>query len=325
MKRIAIVGCGNIGSRHLQAIAKLPFPCIVQIIEPRENARQLAKSRLDEVSRAADNKDFRWNESVRDLESGADLTIVATSSVGRVSIINELFDLGHSRFLIEKMVCQSTKEYETLSRGMQSFNAKAWVNIPRRYFASYRNIRQHFLGDPPPFQMSVIAGNEGLGSNAIHFIDLFCWFCNEAKLKLSGELLEKRLFPNKRGENLLEFAGTIAGASESGSSLNITFLSASDHMPLIVNISSEDAHITVNESEGQLFRLAAESRPLSEEFRSEFVSDTTTRIADEILNHDSCMLPSVQESYFAHVELFRIFNAHIKLLTNEDSELCPIT
>ncbi len=324
MKRIAIVGCGNIGSRHLQAIAKLPFQCRVQIIEPSETAQRLAKSRLAEVPGTTSNKDFLWNESIRDLGSGSDLTIVATSSVGRVEIMNELFELDHSRFLIEKMVCQSAKEYGILTRRMQASNAKGWVNVPRRYFGSYQDIRQHFRGNSP-LQMSVVGGNEGLGSNAIHFIDLFCWLCNEPKLELSGDLLEKQLFPNRRGEHLMEFAGTIAGASAGGSSLNITFLSSGDRMPLIINICSESAHIIVNETEGRLFRLTADTRPLAEEFRTEFVSDTTTRIADEILTQDACALPTVQESYFAHTELFRIFNAHIKKLTNEERELCPIT
>ncbi|MGH9878163.1 MAG: Gfo/Idh/MocA family oxidoreductase [Nitrososphaerales archaeon] len=324
MKRITLVGCGNIGSRHLQAIAKLSFPCSVQIIEPSETAQRIAKSRLAEVPHFTNKIDFHWNVSLRDLKSESDLTIVATSSVGRVEIINQLIELGHSRFLIEKMVCQSAKDYEFLTRRMQSFNAKGWVNIPRRYYASYQNIRQHVRGDSP-LQMSVVAGNEGLGSNAIHFIDLFCWFCNEPRLELSGDLLEKQLFPNKRGENLLEFAGTIAGGSAGGSSLNISFLSSSDRMPLIVSIGSKGAHIIVNETEGQLLSLTAESRPLSEEFKTEFVSNTTTRIADEILNRDACSLPTVQDSYFAHAELFRIFNAHIKKLTNEERELCPIT
>ncbi|MGI0015711.1 MAG: Gfo/Idh/MocA family oxidoreductase [Nitrososphaera sp.] len=323
MKRIVLVGCGNIGSRHLQAIAKLPFPCSVQIIEPSETAQRIAKSRLAEVPHFTNKIDFHWNVSLRDLKSESDLTIVATSSAGRVEIINQLFELGHSRFLIEKMVCQSAKEYEFLTRRMRSFNAKGWVNIPRRYYASYQNIRQHFRGDS--LQMSVVAGNEGLGSNAIHFIDLFCWFSNEPRLELSGDLLEKQLFPNKRGENLLEFAGTIAGGSAGGSSLNISFLSSSDRMPLIVSICSKGAHIIVNETEGQLFKLTAESRPLGEKFKTEFVSDTTTRIADEILNRDTCSLPTVQDSYFGHAELFRIFNAHVKKITGEERELCPVT
>ncbi|MGI0024897.1 MAG: Gfo/Idh/MocA family oxidoreductase, partial [Nitrososphaera sp.] len=78
MKRIALVGCGNIGSRHLQAIAKLPFTCSVQIIEPSETAQRIAKSRLAEVPHFTNKIDFHWNVSLRDLKSESDLTIVAT-------------------------------------------------------------------------------------------------------------------------------------------------------------------------------------------------------------------------------------------------------
>ena len=46
-KRIILVGCGNIGSRHLQAIAKLSYDIQVDIVEPNNDAVSLAKTRLN--------------------------------------------------------------------------------------------------------------------------------------------------------------------------------------------------------------------------------------------------------------------------------------
>ena len=48
-KKILLVGCGNIGSRHLQALAKLPFEVNVEIIEPNKISQQLAIKRLNEI------------------------------------------------------------------------------------------------------------------------------------------------------------------------------------------------------------------------------------------------------------------------------------
>lgn len=323
-KRIAIVGCGNIGSRHLQAVAKLPVPCSVQIVEPSEAARRLAKSRLAEVPHAKRGNDFKWNSSVQELKGEFDLSIVATSSAGRVEIINQLLELGHLRFLVEKMVCQSAREYRSLIKRLYSFGAKGWVNTPRRYYDSYQKLKPHFRSDAS-IHISVLAGNEGLGSNAIHFIDLFLWFCNKKKLKLNGALLDRQLFPNKRGSDLLEFAGTITGASAGGSSLNISFLTQELEMPLLVTITSRKTCMIINESAQEMLNLGPKDRASREGFRNENVSDTTTKIANDILSRDDCLLATLKDSYSAHAELFRIFNTHIRKMTKEARELCPIT
>jgi hypothetical protein len=322
-KKIAIVGCGNIGSRHLQAVAKLPFPCTVHIVEPSKAAQRLAKSRLSEVPHANRSNDFKWNSSVHELKGEFDLSIVATSSVGRAEIINQMLELGHLRFLVEKMVCQSAREYTSLIKRLCSFGAKGWVNTPRRYYGSYQKIKSHFHKDS--VHMSVVAGNEGLGSNAIHFIDLFLWLCNKKKLRLNGALLDNHLFTNKRGSNLLEFAGTITGVSGGGSSLNISFLAQEPKMPLLVTTNSRKTCMIINESAQEMLKLGPKAQASREEFKNENVSDTTTKIAKDILFRDECLLATVSDSYSAHAELFRIFNAHIRKLTKEARELCPIT
>jgi len=34
VRRVILIGCGNIGSRHLQALAKLEYDLSVDIVEP---------------------------------------------------------------------------------------------------------------------------------------------------------------------------------------------------------------------------------------------------------------------------------------------------
>ena len=48
-KKIILVGCGNIGSRHLQALTKLNGEYLIEIIEPNDEAVLLAKLRLGEM------------------------------------------------------------------------------------------------------------------------------------------------------------------------------------------------------------------------------------------------------------------------------------
>ena len=48
--KIAIVGAGNIGSRHLQALAKVNYNLAITVIDPSNEALKLANERYNEVS-----------------------------------------------------------------------------------------------------------------------------------------------------------------------------------------------------------------------------------------------------------------------------------
>ena len=143
-KKILIVGCGNIGSRHLQALTKLNGNVTVDIVEHDSNSIKLAKSRLDEAGYDKKYFKFNWHKNFQTLDGYSDLVIVATLSKDRVKLIEKLLKIGYSRFLIEKLVCQSTSEYKYLLKIMKKFNAKGWVNTRCRYFKSYQKIKQFF-------------------------------------------------------------------------------------------------------------------------------------------------------------------------------------
>ena len=42
MKEITIVGCGNIGSRHLQAVSKIEDALEIHIVEPNDISKKNA-------------------------------------------------------------------------------------------------------------------------------------------------------------------------------------------------------------------------------------------------------------------------------------------
>ena len=54
------------------------------------------------------------NKSLSTIKNQSDLVIVATNSKGRVDLIQKLLELGHRKFIVEKMVCQSVEEYKKL-------------------------------------------------------------------------------------------------------------------------------------------------------------------------------------------------------------------
>ena len=319
MKKITLVGCGNIGSRHLQALVKLPFEAEIQIVDPNENSKKLAKTRLNEIDYKKSNFIFSWHTSLENIQE-SDLVILATNSTNRVELVEKLLEMGNSRFLLEKIVCQSEFEFEHLLSIINSKNAKAWVNTPRRYFDSYQKIKNQ-IENNQRINLIVNSGNIGLGTNAIHFVDLFFWLINYEEIILNGDFLDERLLPNKRGTDLKEFSGTIMGKASGGSTLSINFLSY-ENLQIFVNIFSEKDSLLIDETIEKIYDLRTQN---NSEFKIEYQSTLTTKITKDILEKDKSFLPTLKESKAAHYELFRIFNSHIKKITNLEVEKCPIT
>ncbi|MHA7646443.1 Gfo/Idh/MocA family oxidoreductase [Nitrosopumilus sp. S4] len=323
MKKICLVGCGNVGSRHLQAIAKLDFEIDVDIVEPIKDAIEMGKKRLDEIKYNDATHKFSWYKNIQELKDKPDLTIVATIATGRANMLCKLADMGHSRFLIEKMVCQSNKEYENILTKFHQKNIKAWINTNPRCFSSYQKLKE-FFGDSKKIHFSVTASNvSALGTNAVHYMDLFSYFIDDYKIIMNGEMLIHKIFPNKRGSDLMEFAGMITGKGTNDSTISMSFLPF-ENLPTIVNIIGNGKHLLIDETNEKVLDMVNhENKKFS--FTFEHASSITTKISKDILDKDSCGLTTLENSYILHKEIFRIFNKHITKITGKKMELCPIT
>ena len=323
MKKICLVGCGNVGSRHLQAVAKLPFPIDVDIVEPGLQSQELGKKRLDEIKYDKESHVFSWYKDIQDLNDKPDLTIVATTAMGRADLLCKLADMGHSRFIIEKMVCQSNEEYERIIKKFHEKEAVGWVNTNPRCFSSYQKLKQYFE-DSEMIHFSVTASNvSALGTNTIHYMDLFSYFTQDYNIKLDGGLLIDKIFPNKRSSQLMEFAGTVVGKIGNGSTITLSFL-PSNKIPTIVNIIGNDKHLLVDETNQKVLDMI-NHEDWKFGFSYEHASDMTTKFSQEILEKDSCGLTTIENSQILHKEIFSMFNLHVKKVSGKEMELCPIT
>lgn len=321
LKKVILIGCGNIGSRHLQALAKIKYDLLVEIVEPNEKAQVIGKLRLNQIRHNKSKHEYFWYKSISELKNKSDLVIIATNSKSRIDQIQQMLEMGNKRFMVEKIVCQSEEEYKNLLLLMKKFHAKGWVNTNRRYFKIYQKIKKNFK-DSKFLQVSIFSGNSGLGTNAIHYLDLFSWLVDNYKIKLDGQFLTNKLFKNKRGNDFKEFLGTIIGHNRNGV-ISLTFFPGKDEFSL-VNIYDKDKFACINELKEEAYFV---TRKKGKELKFKFVhtSDMTTKVAQDIFTYDDCLLPTLQNSYHSHRELFRVFNQHIKKISKKDIKLCPIT
>lgn len=318
MKKILLVGCGQLGSRHLQGLTKIPFESTIDVVEPNIDAIKIAKDRIKEINYKKLHK-INWMSNLNNVSKN-DLVIVATLSNNRRKIVERLLSLKNSRFILEKIVTQSSSDYKILMKKIENAEGKAWVNTSRRYFNDYQKLFKKIQGDEC-IDISVNAGDEGLGSNAIHFLDVFSWFNKSKKLKLNGKNLESTIIKNKRGNSFVEFRGKISGVNENNSKIEINFRPYKNSLQ-VLEILSEKNRIIIDETNGREYDLINKK---NRKFKMNLQSDLTKIMVEDIFKKDDSKLPKLDELENIHYELFRIFNNHLKKISGKEYDFCPIT
>ena len=252
----------------------------------------------------------------------SDLVIVATLSKNRANLLIKLMKNGHKRILSEKFVCQSKNQYEKIIQICKTKQAKIWVNTNPRCFNSYVKLKK-ILSNNKPINVTIHSNPKlGLGTNIIHYLDLFSWMNDDYDVTLDGVLLNK-LLPNKRGKDFVEFSGTVTGHLKNNAIFVMSFLECYPNN-VTIQLSNTVDEFCIDETSQKMIRIKNFKSKL-EKFSFEHASTLTKTLAIDILKNDCCKLPTIIESYTPHLEIFRIFNHHIHNISKRNVKLCPIT
>src|SRR5262245_42311402 len=213
MTRLAIVGAGNLGSRHLQAIAKLTRPAEVTVIDPDQATLDLAAKRFDEVR--SSKVSANYSRSLDALEHDIDVAIIATNADVRAQIVRELISLKHlGALLLEKVLFTKPGDYRDVAFLVRERSIKAWVNCARRAWPFYRRLHER-LASSVVREVNVSGVDWGLGCNAIHMLDLAAWLSRSSSYTVDSVTLDNEIRPAKR-RGFVEFTGALSGSFENG-------------------------------------------------------------------------------------------------------------
>lgn len=324
-KRILIVGCGQIGSRHLQAVSGMQEVASIDVVDCNDSSLKLGQKRLSEVASKNPAITYRWLEGLESSLKGADLCIVATSALGRVKLIKEIFEkTGITKFIIEKLVAQSVREYQELMAFGQENNLDIWVNCPTRAYEVHQYIKTK-LDPAEPLIFSEIGGNHGLLCNGIHYADLFLFYDQSDMIYPAGAVIDPILHSSKRGKDFIDLSGILCGYTSKGSKFILSY--AADHvLPDTVTITSARARFIVDVISGLAQESIAggpwEKIPVATNIN---VSHTTKIFSADIFAHNSCALPTLQECWPAHRFILTETLPHFNRLLKTQNQFCPAT
>ena len=325
MNNVLLVGCGGIGSRHLQGLAKCNITINITICEPNNDSISLAKNRFNEMPTNPKIESLTYLKSINELKENYDVAIIATTSEKRVILIRDLLNkINIKYFIIEKIAFQSINDFDFILKLFRRKKIKAWVNCPNRSFSSYRRIKKIGSSKSKLF-LSVDGGSWGLASNLIHYIDLFSFLTSENQIDIDTHYLDKSIYASKR-EGFIELGGSIIGKTKKGDLLIVND-DINSKRPVELELCYENLRIIIAESENKARLQTQKKKWLWEDiaFQINNQSSMTNNMIHQIIEKGSCDLTSLEESYQLHRVIIKSINTHISAITRKKINICPIT
>ena len=322
---IAIVGAGQLGSRHLQGLTKINQAIDITVIEPNPYAMDLAKKRYDEMPVNPLVRSISCVSSLKGISQDLDLAIIVTNADVRRKVIENLLGKIQIKYLIlEKVVFQSVRDFETVIRILDEKHAKAWVNCPRRIVPFFRNIREEMI-TADKVQIIVEGSKWGMASNAIHMLDLFAFLTGQTEICIDGTGLDHKIYESKRSE-FLELGGVLEAENSRGDKLTLIDEKNSAGQN-VLSMSSRNHRYIINNSNGRVFSAHKEDgwEEKEELFQMPLQSELTHLAVHQILDTGKCDITPIKESYVLHKPMLEAFNIHLSKINGVKYKACPIT
>lgn len=322
---ILIIGGGGIGSRHLQALARMERPFSITVVDPSEESRELAKTRFGEVPCGAAHR-LTVVSDLADAPATADVCIVGTPAGPRRAIIEQLAARHRIRFLIlEKILFQARADYPQVARILADAGISAWVNCPRRLWPRYQEMRERIAG-AGPVALHVVSGRRtALGTNAIHFLDTLDFLSGGGRRwVLQGNGLSA-LEAGSRHQQVVEFKGHLHGASDQGDFFSYTL--HDDAAFHVLDVSAPGYRWVIREANGvALTASEADGWEWTEvEFPLVFQSTITGTVVSDLLDGGDCNLPTLAESSALHLAVLDSYFEALALPETTETTVCPVT
>lgn len=318
MYQVAIIGAGQLGSRHLQGLKLASSPLSITVMDSNEDSLTVAKGRYESVSPIGE-KNINFVNSIDKLPSELDLVIIATGSKPRAVIVHSLLNHATVRYLVlEKVLFPSITDYDIVNGLLKDKDVRCWVNCPRRMFGMYKQIMESI--DPMmPVYMTNAGEDWGLCCNAIHMIDIFLYLTGETSYTIETKFLNDEIEDSKRG-GYIEMTGTLKVTTLKGNEL--TLISEK-------NFKGEKAFMIENGDNMYVISEGGGSWSLNGsqyQYSIPYQSQLSGVLADELLITGGCSLTPFELSASYHKPFVEAMLAKYNAIKGTpDNKILPIT
>lgn len=252
--RVAVVGLGRMGLRHLEAVHGLGMEVV-----------GLADLSAETISTAAATvgapEEVGFTDAVSMLQAvRPEAVTVATTAPSHASLVLAAVETGARFILCEKPLAASLEEVDRMSRACAAAGVVLAVNHQMRFMPNYTRVKE-LIGSEEfgPLASMIVAGsNFGLAMNASHYFEAFRWLTGSPVASVAAQF-EPEPLTNPRGPEFDDRSGRLMAVGAGGEGLYIDF-SAHSGWGLQVVYVCRNGQIVVDELNGEV-RVAARQTP----------------------------------------------------------------
>lgn len=312
MKNILIIGCGNIGLRHLQGALRSP--------ERKLHVYDINFDHYHKMSTElpGDQNRVKLHSSVESLPKEVDLVISATGASVRFQSLKAIIQkVKFDKILLEKIPFNHLGELELAKKELSSRKIMAWVNCPRRTFPFYQKLKMSMGGRT--LNVVLKGAQWGMSCNALHFLDLFEYLAEDRICHMSFEESAPP-FESKR-KSFFEIYGVLNANFKNGGKIEL-HCSSEGEMGVRLEFYEHTNSIFARIDESKRFMEIDKKK---ESFDFLYLSDLTEIMLRKLENNEALDLPTLEEQYSLD-SLFlqtmsKTFNKYFPAVNGR----CPIT
>ena len=326
MLRIALIGCGKIGSRHLQSLIKLKSETKIFIVDPNKTSLNVSLSLIENDLKKTQKKYIEICSSINEIKEPIDFAIIASDSKPRFKILKTLLKKHKPKYLIlEKLLFTKDEEFSEALNLVKKAKINAWVNQWMSAEPSFRDLCNHFKFSDVK-DITVKGDNWGLCCNSVHYLEMFDFLCNRNELKVKKYEFEKVFFSKRQG--YLEISGKIEIESENGSKLKLASNDAGilEGEEILISIKTNNVKAEcIFTMDTLIVEVEKNGEKINKKYNLILQSDYTHRIIEEIIKSGSCNLPCLERAIYHHKLFYPLFRDLFSEKRVDLSEGLPIT
>ncbi|MDI3323040.1 Gfo/Idh/MocA family oxidoreductase [Pontibacterium granulatum] len=319
MKRIVVVGAGNLGRRHMQSLGLSEYNLEIFMVDASEEALQLARELYEQSDIGFP---IHYMTSLENVVDGADAAIVATTANPRLKILDTLIQKGTKNIVLEKVAFNSVSDIDDAYKLVNDTDIKVWVNCPRRLYPIYQQLKERLAGNT--FKRFSLSGDHyGMACNGIHFIDLLAYLIDDSDYQIDATGVSA--IEESKRSGYVEFFGSLKGKFSQGCEWVLTCGSQGERPQFEYSLEMAEGQLLVNEQKGKAeLRLADQVTEI--EFTNPYQSELSGPLVDQILGTGECLLTSFDESIALHRPFIAAsYELYAKHAGENERQMVPIT
>lgn len=326
-KHIVVIGAGQLGSRHIQALALCEHEILISVVDPSIASLKIAKERFNETkgTRKSTVYSIDFYEKLEKVPNQIDLCIIATNANHRLAVLEQVLQTHELGFIVfEKVLFQSLAQLDRATQLLEQYDIKAWVNCPRRMFPSYKWLKEE-LAEHGTLTMKVTGNDWGMACNAIHFIDLWAFITASSQYTLDMSELDASILDSKRA-GYKEVSGTLKGYQINGSELFLNCSIENNTPNIQVCFETDHAKVEIGETIG-IISYFNKHTEVHKEYPYEVVyqSALTQVVADDLFREGGCELTTFNDSAILHRPFLQQLSEFFIQNDLLENGCCPIT